>query len=788
MVNYSYSTVGGIIKNYNSKNASNGKTAIAAVNGDMWLTHWALGDRGNLTAINKAKRDITISRSFNMVNGEIYTSETSRQEIAIETSATSQNSWSFGITEDYVPIFGQPHTVITVKDVNSGKTATADGINRFPVNNTLFIYTDRLMGTKRDFVQDDAYELLVEFGSDYTLGADSKVTGTVKAIYDSSTAENPPYLTNRQMVITARGSRISAVNSFKVGDTLEITTRVEDYAGDSERWGKVANAVSGSLPLVKDGAVKSAEIDYVASPGYPTTILGHDRAGKIVIITMDGRGVGGAGGSAARYKQLIKDYDLYNALLLDGGGSMTMVVATDTTYKNYKTVSTPSDGADRTIDDALILAFGPKRAAQGEFDVEDPYNTTDPLNITFPSETFVKAFKEYANQTEMTCEDGAMKLAVSGYDGSGETFDPYIILNFDKLTKKASADEYKYLTLVYKMPTTNSRMKTGPKYYGTEVCREYFSSNPKQFTYMTDQYEYVTFDMSGVSDWKDDVTKLRIDYMFASGADGDTMYIHNIILSKTQTAGEDLGKSTAERLNSPIPEETEPEETQPPQEGVKDPNTWLCNRGGPFFTGWWMGKSIDNKITDWEINVTFDTPNAFDSFIMACYASIDDPAVVSVKLLDKDGNELEGAGLTVVGNHSNDMEGYVTLRFSRAFAAGEYTLQFVYEEGSHFCLGSASVGDIDATVTGNGVTNSDTKAAPAIVLFGAVPPAEKEPVLSGDVNGDGDINNKDVVALFRFLSGGKPDVFVLDAADFNGDGEVNNKDVTALFRYTSSQK
>lgn len=56
----------------------------------------------------------------------------------------------------------------------------------------------------------------------------------------------------------------------------------------------------------------------------------------------------------------------------------------------------------------------------------------------------------------------------------------------------------------------------------------------------------------------------------------------------------------------------------------------------------------------------------------------------------------------------------------------------------------------------------------------------------GDVNGDGVINNKDVVLLFKHLSGGDDEGIILSACDFNGDGSVNNKDVTALFKATCS--
>ena len=54
----------------------------------------------------------------------------------------------------------------------------------------------------------------------------------------------------------------------------------------------------------------------------------------------------------------------------------------------------------------------------------------------------------------------------------------------------------------------------------------------------------------------------------------------------------------------------------------------------------------------------------------------------------------------------------------------------------------------------------------------------------GDTNGDGMTDNKDVVSLFRYVSGGSKteDESVYD---FNNDGSVDNKDVVALFRDVS---
>ena len=57
--------------------------------------------------------------------------------------------------------------------------------------------------------------------------------------------------------------------------------------------------------------------------------------------------------------------------------------------------------------------------------------------------------------------------------------------------------------------------------------------------------------------------------------------------------------------------------------------------------------------------------------------------------------------------------------------------------------------------------------------------------IPGDITGDGEVDNKDLTRLFRYLS--DYDVEVVEAAlDVNGDGEVDNKDLTRLFRYLSN--
>ena len=56
--------------------------------------------------------------------------------------------------------------------------------------------------------------------------------------------------------------------------------------------------------------------------------------------------------------------------------------------------------------------------------------------------------------------------------------------------------------------------------------------------------------------------------------------------------------------------------------------------------------------------------------------------------------------------------------------------------------------------------------------------------ITGDINGDDSVNNKDLTRLFQYLS--EWEVEINEAAlDVNGDGSVNNKDLTRLFQFLS---
>ena len=121
-------------------------------------------------------------------------------------------------------------------------------------------------------------------------------------------------------------------------------------------------------------------------------------------------------------------------------------------------------------------------------------------------------------------------------------------------------------------------------------------------------------------------------------------------------------------------------------------------------------------------------------------------------------------------------------------AAGSATVTYVLPEGTEpatICV---------ALINDNGISKkyADVSGAEATFqinrtgLFVICAPEEGE-VLNGDVNGDGKVNNKDVVLLFRTVSGVSENAWVNEyAADYNRDGKTNNKDVIGLFKAASA--
>ena len=244
------------------------KVPIAAINGD-WFT---VGYDNYSTAMTK--RQLNIPLGFNMHGGEIITT----QQTQVET-ANSNYAPSFGIASDGTALIGCIDTTATFQ--YSSAINDLDGINRLPADNAIILYTDR--GPASNYCLDDAYEVYVDFDSDYVVKDGMSVTGTVTAV--SAPGEPRLPMQENRMILTARGSRISEVSSISVGRRMRIRCSISDRYGNTDKWKTVTDCVGGHHEFARNGQYFSIG----DATRYPAPVVGITADNRVIFLVNDGR-------------------------------------------------------------------------------------------------------------------------------------------------------------------------------------------------------------------------------------------------------------------------------------------------------------------------------------------------------------------------------------------------------------------------------------------------------------------------------------------------------------------
>lgn len=250
-----------------------------------------------------------------------------------------------------------------------GRSLPLDGLNRVPtlIRNCGGIGDKPTNHPLQDITCTDPDEI-VEFTQDYApdhtpSGDGVQVTLNRRGFVTKVANERGAAVPDGGTVLQATGDLAPKLAAMaKVGHRLQVVSRLRAFHDGTVRPNKHTFMVNGGPLLVRDGRVHiTAKRDGMVHPGDPSwfygwvtkrnprTIAGIDGAGRLVLVTVDGRSTSSLGLSIIESADVAKALGMRDAINLDGGGSTTMVTGS-------QVVNDPSDAAgERPVGDALLV-------------------------------------------------------------------------------------------------------------------------------------------------------------------------------------------------------------------------------------------------------------------------------------------------------------------------------------------------------------------------------------------------------------------------------------------------
>ncbi len=391
-----------VVNNY----SEGGKQILAAVNGD-----WMSNTLGNLDK-EFTKANYKVSFSPILMDGEIWCSQMTWQE-------KTADYYTFGVTKDKRVVIGKPEVSTTISNITKNVSINAEGVNRAPADNALYVYNNRLAAS--NYVPDDAYEVAIKTTVSNKFMNNGTVTGTVIGLYPENSASRQA-LGEDIIVLTARGYRLSSLkNNFAVGDTVSITTTMSDstFASTSATWRSCEEAIGGQLLLLKDGEQYS---EITNTDQYPTNVIGVKEDGSVMIamVTADTNGVR----TGLKYNEIYKfcqDIGYKTCFLLDGGGSTTMVTLDNGSYVERACYS---DGTQRSTWNSIAFVYD-INIPKSVFDYEYYYNRYSDLR-TSVGYNEGKLLRHFINSGISEGRQGSSVFSLKTFaDGNEDNIDYY---------------------------------------------------------------------------------------------------------------------------------------------------------------------------------------------------------------------------------------------------------------------------------------------------------------------------------------------------------------------------
>ncbi len=112
-----------------------------------------------------------------------------------------------------------------------------------------------------------------------------------------------------------------------------------------------------------------------------------------------------------------------------------------------------------------------------------------------------------------------------------------------------SADQYKYITVVYKIPETVTNTSEAQIFFDTSATGGESEAFSKKFTFTKGQWAYQLINMSDMADWTGTIDSIRID-PYASYTAGDSIKLHSVCLFENAAEANEYGARAVGELSN----------------------------------------------------------------------------------------------------------------------------------------------------------------------------------------------------------------------------------------------
>lgn len=375
---WSLTTVRGLIEHFEAANP--GLRVIAAINGDFF-------------DIN-AKKNLPYSTTGeNISDGEFYKTSNSFGAGGGTIGFTNDGSTTTLIGGSHA-VFNQYMTLAVYNEDGSiMKEFKVTKFNSEPEANETSVYYGTYNSDKNYVAIDSLNEnTFVVSNAELALpNDDSHFYG--KGVIDTL---GKVTLQIGQFAITTNNEEVK--NALSVGKKIRVQFEIDE----NDKYAKVTSATGYNCAIYDDTHSIQYGDNNVLNRA-PRTVIGQKEDGTLVMMVVDGRQGANKmyGCDGYEIAAIMRSYGCINAYNVDGGGSSTMVIRTDS---GLLVTNSPSDGRERSDGNCIIIC------------VADPNYNTSVSDVTATSAvvSVSSTFEEYNNKEVFVNIDNVMYPVISG--------------------------------------------------------------------------------------------------------------------------------------------------------------------------------------------------------------------------------------------------------------------------------------------------------------------------------------------------------------------------------------